>query len=271
MMALDLEENTSKPPRILIYGPQKIGKSSFGALADRPIFIQAEDGLDKIKDEHDIGAFKLSKNFENIMTNLQALAEEDHKYKTVVVDSLDWMEPLVWQHLIKLRPFNEKGRKIESIEDYGYGKGYSESLSIWQEYIDALNYLRDERGMTVIQIAHAQIRKFENPETDIYDRYELKLNKAAAAKMMEHSDIILFANYQVGTKKEEKNMSKDGRKRAVGTGERVLYTEERPAFMAGNRYSLPAEIPFTKDGSYWGVIAEHVPFFNQTDEERKHG
>lgn len=258
-MVLNVSKSTGKPPRILIYGPQKIGKSSFGSLADRPVFVQVEDGLDAISS---VDAFPLAKSFGEVMTNLAELAEQPHDYKTVVVDSVDWLEPLVWQHLVTERPFNEKGKIVRTIEDYGYGKGYAHALDIWrQDYLSALNYLRDERGMTIIQIGHAQIRKFENPETDIYDRYELKLNKSASALLMEHSDIILFANYYVGVKNEEKKMSKETRKRAVGTGERVLYTEERPAFMAGNRYGLPAEIPFTKDGAYWGVLAEHIPFF----------
>lgn len=259
---LNTSKSTGKPPRILIYGPQKIGKSSFGALADRPVFIQAEDGLDAIN----VDAFPLAKSFQDIMKNLQALAEEEHNFKTVVIDSLDWMEPMIWEQVCK-------EHQVKSIEQVlkGYGKGYVEALNVWREYIEMINYLRDEKGMCVVQIAHSQIRKFENPETDIYDRYELKMHKSAAALIMEHSDIILFANYYVGVKKEEKNMSKEGRKRAVGTGERVLYTEERPAFMAGNRYSLPTEIAFDKNGQYWATIAEAVPFFNTTTEEKKHG
>lgn len=259
-MSLNLmEKNNGRPPRILLYGVSKIGKSTFASMADRPVFVQAEDGLDAIGAD----AFPLSLTYKSVMENLQSLAEEEHDFKTVVVDSLDWLEPMLHKELIARQPYGDKGKKIDSIEDYGYGKGFSYALELWREYIDMLNYLREEKGMAVIQIAHAQIRKFENPETDIYDRYELKLHKSAASLMMEHSDIILFANYYVGVKKEEKSMSKDGRKRAVGTGERVLYTEERPAFMAGNRYSLPAEIPFDKGGEYWNTIASHVPFYNK--------
>ena len=264
-MTLNTTKTTGKPPRILIYGPQKIGKSSFGALADKPVFVQVEDGLDGIS----VDSFPRAYSFEEVMSNLQSLAEQEHSFNTVVVDSLDWLEPLVWKETVSRVPYGDKGKKVENIEDYGYGKGFAHAMDVWKDYLDMLDYLRNERNMTVIQIAHAQIRKFENPETDIYDRYEIKLQKSAAAKMMEHSDIILFANYFVGVKKEEKSMSKEGRKRAVGSGERVLYTEERPAFMAGNRYSLPSEIPFDKNGAYWQTIAEAVPFFNSTVSEKK--
>ncbi len=222
------------------------------------MFIPVEDGTDAIN----VDSFPKPRTFKEVMGYLQQLAEEEHDFKTVVVDSLDWLEPIVWKETVLRIPYGEKGKKIENIEDYGFGKGFGHAMDVWVDYIDALDYLRSEKQMTVIQICHAQIKKFENPETDIYDRYELKLQKQVAAKMMEHSDIILFANYYVGVKKEEKAMSKDGRKRAVGTGERVLYTEERPAFMAGNRYSLPSEIPFDKEGKYWETIAEHVPFYS---------
>lgn len=257
---LNVNKTGGKPPRILIYGTQKIGKSTFAAHADRPVFIQAEDGLDAIN----IDAFPLAKTFDEIMENISALAGEQHDFKTVVIDSLDWLEPLIWNQVCE-------NHKMASIEDVlgGYGKGYGEAVKIWRLYLEGLSFLRDELGMTIIQIAHAQIKRFENPETDAYDRHEIKLQKAAAALMMEHSDIILFANHVVGVKKEAKPMNKDGRKRAIGSGERVLYTEERPAFMAGNRYGLPPEIPFDKDGAYWNIIAQTVPFFNAQNTNEK--
>lgn len=255
-MALNVQKTGGKPPRILIYGPQKIGKSTFGSMADRPVFIQAEDGLDAIGAD----AFPLAKSYAEIMGNIEQLATEEHDYKTLVVDSVDWIEPLIWAQVCA-------EHNVKSIEEVlkGYGKGYVQALNVWREYVDALNYLRDNKNMTIVQIAHAQIKRFENPETDAYDRYEVKLHKSAGSLLMEHSDIILFANYQIGIKKEDKPMQKDGRKRAIGTGDRVLYSEERPAFMAGNRYGLPAEIPFDREGQYWGVIASHVPFFNKPE------
>ena len=254
---LNVSKTGGKPPRILIYGPQKIGKSSFGSLAESPVFVQAEDGLDNIVAD----AFPLAKSFQEIMGNLQELATQPHDFKTVVIDSLDWMEPMIWAQVCQ-------EHNVKTIEEVlkGYGKGYVQALNVWREYIEAINYLRDEKRMTVVQIAHAHIKRFENPETDAYDRYEIKLHKSASSLVMEHSDIILFANYFVGIKKDADRSGQkedDKRKRAIGSGERILYTEERPSFMAGNRYGLPAEIPFDKEGQYWSVIAQHVPFFNQ--------
>lgn len=250
---LKLQEKKQHPPRILIYAPPKFGKSTFGSMADSPVFQQTEDGLDAI----DCPAFPLATSFKEVMDNLADLATQEHDRRTYVMDSLDWLEPLIWKQVAA-----QEGK--QSIEDIGYGKGYAMALDLWQEYIDATNYLRTERAMTIINIAHAQVKRFENPETDAYDRYEVKMHKLAAAKMVEQSEIVLFGNYFVGIKKEDKAMKKDGRARAIGTGERILYTQERPAFIAGNRYGLPVEIPFDREGQFWNVIAQHVPFYKQS-------
>src|ERR1019366_10337001 len=99
-MTLNTMKSSGKRPRILIYGPQKIGKSSFGALSDRPVFIQTEDGLDAIN----VDAFPLTTltdngglGFKGVMDNLNSLLKEEHNFGTVVVDSLDWFEPMVWE------------------------------------------------------------------------------------------------------------------------------------------------------------------------------
>lgn len=249
-MPLNLETRRHKPPRILIYGSQGCGKSTFGSLAPNPVFIQTEDGLDAI----DVPAYPLCATFTDVLNNLGELAEEDHGYQTVVIDSVDWLERLIHAQICQ-------ERNVKALDDIPYGRGYSMAIDVWRQYIDCLNYLRDQKNMIIIQIAHAEIKRFENPETDAYDRYNIKMHKLASALLLEHSDIVLFANQVVHVKKSQEGFSE--RKRATGSGERMLYTEERPAFIAKNRYSLPPEIPFTKDGSYWSTIAEHVPFFNQ--------
>tara|TARA_R110000851_G_scaffold182721_1_gene331834 strand:- start:14966 stop:15718 length:753 start_codon:yes stop_codon:yes gene_type:complete len=246
-MAFDLSSITKGashlPPRILVYGVQGIGKSKFGAMAPNPIFILTEDGLGLLESDH----FPLCTTYAQVMEALTVLATQEHEFETLVVDSLDWMEPLVWKHVCEVNGWN-------SIEDAGYGKGYVEALSFWSEYIDAINYLRTEKSMTIIQTAHATAKRFNDPTTEPYDRYQIKLQDKASGKMLEHSDIVLFANYRVTTIKEGKAKDKV---RAVGAGERIMFTEERPAFVAKNRYSLPAEMPLD-----WSELAKHIPYFN---------
>lgn len=250
------------PPRIIIYGVAGIGKTTMLSQAPDPILIQTEDGAGVI----DVPRFPLARTFDDIMAALTTLANDKHDFKTVCLDSLDWMEPMVWEQVVKENPtVNKSGGAAAGIESYGYGKGYAMALDVWREYIDAVNYLRNQRNMMVIQTAHSKIARFESPESDAYDKYELKLQHSpktsASALIQEHSDMVLFANYKISvTDAEKKGDSK--RKRAIGTGSRMLYTQERPAYSAKNRYSLPKEIVFDEHGAYWGVLANHIPFLS---------
>ena len=219
------------PRRTLVYGTQGIGKSTFGAMAERPIFIQTEDGLGGI----DCERFPLAGKYGDVINALAALYTEEHQYLTVVVDSLDWLERLIWAKVCE-------DRNVESIEDIPYGKGYVFALTQWREVLAGLDAVRNERGMAVILIAHAQIEKFANPETETYDRYSPRLHKQTSALIQEWCDEVLFATYAVHTKTTDEGF---GRRRiqGIGTGERIIRTTERPAHVAKNRLNLPDQIP----------------------------
>ncbi len=234
--------NKLTPPRILVHGVAGVGKTTFAAAANHPVFIQTEDGLGTL----DVPHFPLARTFDAVMEALAALYTEPHEFKTVVVDSVDWLEPLVWQRVCQ-------DNRWASIEEPGYGKGYVAALDLWRQYLDGLNALRDERGMTVIQIAHTDIKRFDSPEHEPYDRYVIKLHARAAALLQEHSDVVLFANYRISTVKADVGFNKKVT-RALGSGERVLYTAERPAFLAKNRYGLPDVLPLD-----WQAFAAAMP------------
>lgn len=257
-MALSLEVDKALPPRVLIYGPEGIGKTKFGAMADSPVFIQTEKGL---TGQPGVAKFPLAKTFQDVMASLTELATQDHDRRSVVIDSVDWLEPLIWAQVCK-------ENNVTTIEKAGggFGKGYAMALDLWREYLTALDYLNEHKMMTIIQIAHAQVKRYDNPETESYDRFGIKLqdgkNVSAAGLLMEYADIVLFANYYVAVTKEAGNGFNKDRKRAVGSGERVLYSQERPAAKAKNRYGLPAEIPFDLDGVFWSTIAQHVPYYS---------
>ena len=234
------------PPRILLHGVAGIGKTTFAAAAPKSVFVCTEDGLGTLEATH----FPLAKTFDEVMEALAALYSESHAFETVVIDSVDWLEPLVWQ-----KACQENGWK--DLEQPGYGKGYVAALDLWRQYLEGLNALRDERGMTVIQIAHTDIKRFDSPEHEPFDRYVIKLHARAAALLQEHSDVVLFANYRISTVKSDIGFNKKVT-RALGSGERVLYTAERPAFLAKNRYGLPDSLPLS-----WAAFAEAMPHFRK--------
>ncbi len=215
----------------MVYGVHGVGKSTFGAMAEKPIFIQTEEGINDL----DADRFPVSAAYRDVLGALSALYSDEHEYQTVVIDSLDWLERLIWAEVCSKRG-------VESIEDIGYAKGYVFALTQWREVISGLDALRNERGMQIILIAHARIEKFDNPETESYDRYVPRLNKHASALVQEWCDEVLFATYRVHTKHTDEGFNRK-RTQGIGTGERIVRTTERPAHVAKNRLSLPDEFP----------------------------
>jgi hypothetical protein len=231
-----------KPPRILVHGVHGVGKTTFAAGASDPVFILTEDGLGTLDAPH----FPLARTFDDVMQALAALYTEEHAFRSLIADSVDWLEPL-----IHVKVCQDQG--CGSIEDLGYGKGYVHALDYWRQYLEGLNALRDHKGMAIIQIAHTDIKRFDSPESEPYDRYVIKLHSKASALLQEHSDIVLFANYRVSTVKSDVGFNKKVT-RALGSGERLLHTAERPAFLAKNRYALPETLPM-----FWAALVEAMP------------
>lgn len=244
LSSLRKSADIARPPRMLIYGPGGVGKTTFAACAPEPVFVWTEEGEGIL----DVTGFPLAKSFDEVMEALGALFSEEHAFRTLVVDSLDWLEPLVWAETCRRNGWKD-------IEAPGYGRGYIAAVDVWREYLEGLAALRDERNMAIIQIAHADIKRFENPETEPYDRYIIKLHQRAAAIMHEHSDVVGFAQYKINTVKTDLGFNKRT-VRAVGQGDRLLYTGERPAFLAKNRYGMPDTVPLD-----WAEVAKHIPFF----------
>jgi hypothetical protein len=220
-----------RPRRVMLYGVHGVGKSTFGAMAEGAIFITTEEGANDIE----VDRFPLAMTYGDVLSAVSSLYTDEHNYQTVVVDSLDWLERLIFTDVCAKRG-------VESIEDIGYAKGYVFALTQWREILTGLDALRNERGMQVVLLAHAQIEKFANPETDTYDRYSPRLQKLASALVQEWADEVLFATYRVHTKTTKEGFDRK-RTQGVGTGERIIRTTERPAHVAKNRLNLPDEIP----------------------------
>ena len=241
----------NKPPRLMVYGQEGVGKSTLGASAPDAIFVQTEDGLGEI----DCRKFPLAQNLGDVIAALTALRDEDHNFRTVVIDSLDWLERLIFDEVCK-----EFG--VRSIEkaDGGFGKGYVDALVHWRKVLSLLDELRNKRGMMVILLAHAKVERFEDPENTAYDRYAPRLHKHAASLISEWVDAVLFASKKL-------RVSKDGDSRAIAApigadgGERILRTNGSPACLAKNRFSLPNEIPLRWDAflqAYGNSVAPAV-------------
>ncbi|MAX26607.1 MAG: oxidoreductase [Phycisphaeraceae bacterium] len=218
----------ASPRRCMVHGVQGVGKSTFGATARNPIFIQTEDGLGEI----DCAKFPLARSFGQVTEALTDLRNDAHDFQTVVIDSLDWLERLIWQEVCT-------SENVSNIEKIGFQKGYTYALNFWRKFLDALDELRRLRGMTVVLIAHTRIEKFQTPEDSAFDRFSPRLHKLAASVVMEWCDEVFFATYTVTTDpKKIKSMT---------APQRVMRTCEGPTHVAKNRLNMPYELPLEWD------------------------
>lgn len=227
-----------KPPRILLYGQEKIGKSTWAASAPAPIFLPTEEGANEI----DVAKFPLAMTYAAVMNNIGSLIEGQHDYRTAVIDSADWLERLIHAEVCG----KDNSESID-LAAGGYGKGYGLALKLWSEILSALDYLRAERSMQIILIAHSQVERYEDPESPAYDRFSPKLHKKSSGPLLvEWSDCVLFATRKMRIVEQKEGY---GKKRTTAApigasgGDRVLRCVGSPACVAGNRYDLPDELP----------------------------
>lgn len=232
-------------PRTVLYGPHGIGKSTFGAKSERPVFLPFEDGLSGIS----VDAYPLVTEWDQLMAAMTDLYTSAYGFKTLVIDSLDWAEDVILKKVCK-------DSKKNSIEDIPYGKGYVMALDLWRKWLSALDALRIEKGIVPLLLAHHEQKRYESPETESYDRLQLKLHRKAADLIQEWADIVAFVNYKVYTKSSSTGFGQTVAK-AIGAGERVMYLAEKPAFVAKNRYGMPDEIPFNFE-TFQTTFTKHI-------------
>lgn len=216
----------TRAPKIVIAGPGKIGKTTFASMAPNAIGILTEDGADSV----DADAFPLATTLSEVYEAISTLINEPHEFKTVFIDSIDWLEPLVQAHVCQVNGW-------KNIEAPGFGKGYIAAAEEWRTLLSGLEALRAQRNMGIILIAHDKVKRIEDPMTEGYDSHVLKLNDRASALVLEWADVIGFCGYRVFTTKTDAGFGNKETK-ATTTGERLLHVEPHPAHCGGNRFGL---------------------------------
>ncbi len=221
----------TRPQKAVIYGPEGVGKSTLASLTPAPVFLDTEGGTHHL----DVVRLDAASSWEEITAAVAQLAKAAHPFRTLVIDTADWLEKRLSEHLCR------KANK-DSIEDFGYGKGWVLLTEEFARFLNSLDALL-ARGMNVVFLAHSTVKKFEAPDqAGSYDRFELKLSKQVAPLLKEWADVVLFANYV--TRIAEKD---SGKTRGVGGKERVLYATHTAAYDAKNRHGLPDKLPFSID------------------------
>lgn len=227
------------PPKLVLYGVQGIGKTEWASHAPSPIYIPVEMGLGRLS----VPAFPQPQNYAEVQGYIEALRTGEHFYGTLVLDTLDALEPMLFTHVA-----TSHGKA--DIEAFGFYKGYkTHAPTELRAFLHSLDVLQEQRGMAIVLIAHSATVKIEPPDSDPYDTWTMRLHKETLPIVEDWADAILFAKYT------ETVVTKNERARGIGDGSRSIYTERRPAWTAKNRWSLPAQLPYEK-GRGWEAFIE---------------
>lgn len=221
-----------------ILGDAGLGKTSLAATFPKPIFMRAEDGLQSIPADHRPDAFPIIQSVDDVWKQLTGLINEDHDYKTLVIDSTTALERLFAQHIVDSDP-----KRPASINQAmgGYGNGPMAVAAMHQRIRKAAGMLREKRGMHTVFIAHAEVETISPPDGEDYSRFSLRMSKRSVAPYTDDVDMVAFVKLQTFTKET------DGDKRkAISTGDRVIVAHATASNVSKNRFGIEEEIPFPK-------------------------
>ena len=218
------------PLKVVLYGVEGIGKSSFAARFPQPVYIDTEGGTGRL----DVQRLPAPDSWQMLLEEVDAAAAGQVPCRTLVLDTADWAEKLCMAGVCARF-------KVKGIEDIGYGKGYTYVKEDFARLLDALDKVAAV-GRHVVVVAHAAVARFEQPDAvGSYDRWVMKTSKQVAPLLREWCDMLLFANYK--TVVEKSGTGPSAKNKASG-GRRVLYTTHNACWDAKNRFGLPDEVPF---------------------------
>lgn len=236
-----------EPLKALFYGLPGVGKTTLAAHSKDPIWGDIEGGSSQV----DVARYPfrdglgghIPLGYPDVLAMLDDLTTGDHPFQTLVIDTVDRLESMIWQWVCKRD--NQK-----SLDSYGYGKGANAALDEWRVLLLKLERLQAAKGMAIIMIGHSIVRTFKSPDTEDFDRYNLSLNDKAAGLLRDWVDVLGFACFE-----DVAGKGGSSRIRGVATGRRLLKLERTAAYDAKSRYPLPAEVEIDPENP-WAPFAK---------------
>jgi len=252
-MALTWDElkdtSDTDPPLVTIYGGGGLGKTTLASEFPAPYYCRTAEG-ERQSAGVPMKSFGVSETFADVLDQIEWMMEAEHDRRTWVLDALDGLEVLIRAEACARNGW-------ANIEEPGFGKGYAAEQSIWLEFIKRVMALK-KAGFYVVLIAHVKVKTEPGVTTDSYPRYRLNLRDDACSAVFDSSDMVGFLHQRVSIKKEEVGFKKTNN-RGEGGGEVMIAVQERPGYLAKNRYQIPkAALPF-KQGEGFAALAQYFP------------
>ena len=234
------------PAKVVIYGVEGIGKSTLASQFPNPVFLDTEDGTRHL----DVARLRC-RDWQSLVTAVASLAVDRQGFGTVVIDSIDWAERACGQKVCK-----DHGKK--SLEDWPYRAGDRHVASEFDTLLDKCDSMADA-GLNVVLVAHSKVVRTSPPDqTEGFDRWELDLSKQTAPKVKEWADAVLFLNYKMRVIE-----GGDGKHKAIGGKDRLIFAERTAAYDAKNRHGLPAEVPMSFESLAPLFSSPELPLFDR--------
>ncbi len=252
-MAISWDElkdtSDTDPPVVTIYGGAKLGKTTLASEWPAPYYCRTSEG-ERQSAGTPMKSFGVSETYQDVLDQISFMLEAEHDRRTFVLDALDGLEVMIYAEACARNGWTD-------VEEPGFGRGYAAAHAIWLEFIKEVLKLK-KAGFYVVLISHVKAKTVPGVTTDSYPRYMLNLRDDAGSAICDASDLIGFIHQRVSIAKEDAGFKKVN-KRGEGSGEVNIAVQERPGFIAGNRYQIPKPILPFKQGQGFAVLNQHFP------------
>ena len=228
-----------RPWRATLYGPPGVGKSTFGAESNAPIFVTTEDGVDNLP----VDQFPAAETWDGMLEYIRRVAQSKHDYRTIVVDTLNGAVDLAAKKVCDEQFdgiwISERGRGGFN----AFARGWLATSEEMRGMLQLLDTCRNKRGMNILLLAHTGIHNVLSPTAGEYTRYAPDIDKRVWSRWAKWCDVILRADYDYCV------LPGTAGKRGTATGDnrRIVYADGDASQDAKARvgYELPQRLPLS--------------------------